>query len=58
LPPANTGNISEKGRKKNLDKVFFTKDLKSAKIYADRAKRSVAYIQNQKTVHWNHRPWA
>ena len=41
LPPSETGNVSEKGRKKNLDKVFFTKDLGSAKIYAGRAKHSL-----------------
>jgi hypothetical protein len=37
LPPDQTEKISEKGRKKNLDKVFFTKDIGSAKIYAGRA---------------------
>jgi hypothetical protein len=37
LPPNETEKISEKGRKKNLDKVFFTKDYGSAKIYAGRA---------------------
>jgi hypothetical protein len=37
LPPDQTDKISEKGRKKNLDKVFFTKDIGSAKIYAGRA---------------------
>ena len=37
LPPNKTFVISEKGRKKNLDSVFFTKDKKSAKIYAKRA---------------------
>lgn len=41
LPPAETGEISEKGRKKNLDKVFFTLDKGSAKIYAGRAKQSL-----------------
>lgn len=40
LPPSKTGKISEKGRKKNLDVVFFTKDPMSAKIYADRAVNS------------------
>jgi hypothetical protein len=40
LPPSKTDNISEKGRKKNLDKVFFTKNYKSAKIYAGRSKNS------------------
>ena len=37
LPPAVTGVIEEVGRKKNLDKVFFTSDLGSARIYAGRA---------------------
>jgi hypothetical protein len=41
LPPLKTGKISERGRKKNLDKVFFTKDLGSAKIYAGRAKHAL-----------------
>lgn len=41
LPPSKTGRQSEKGRKKNLDKVFVTKDLGSAKIYAGRAKQSL-----------------
>ena len=41
LPPDETNVISEKGRKKNLDKVFFTKDLKSAMIYAKRAVRQL-----------------
>ena len=36
-PPSETGNISEKGRKKNLDRVFMTKDKGSANIYAGRA---------------------
>lgn len=44
LPPTITRIISEKSRKKNLDKVFFTKDPKSAKIYADRAKNSLGGI--------------
>lgn len=38
--PNATGVISEKGRKKNLDRVFFTKDRGLAKIYAGRACRS------------------
>lgn len=46
--PIETGNISEKGRKRNLDKVFFTTDVGSAKIYAGRARPSLgsgkAYI--------------
>lgn len=37
LPPQETNRIQEFGRKKNLDKVFFTKDIGSAKIYAQRA---------------------
>jgi len=41
LPPNTQGNLSEKGRKKNLDKIFFTKDIKSAKIYAGRAYNSL-----------------
>tara|TARA_R110000744_G_scaffold9052_9_gene29498 strand:+ start:525 stop:836 length:312 start_codon:yes stop_codon:yes gene_type:complete len=38
-PPVEHGlEIQERGRKKNLDKVFITKDIGSAKIYAGRAK--------------------
>lgn len=37
LPPKETGNVQEKGRKKNLDRVFFTTDPESAEIYAGRA---------------------
>lgn len=37
LPPNETSVIQEVGRKKNLDKVFFTKTQKSAQIYAGRA---------------------
>ena len=37
LPPINTGVLSEVGRKKNLNKVFFTTSYKSALIYAQRA---------------------
>lgn len=40
LAPSKTGKVSEKGRKKNLDVVFFTKDPKSALIYAGRAVQS------------------
>lgn len=40
LPPSKTGRVSEKGRKVNLDKVFFTKDPRSALIYAGRAVQS------------------
>lgn len=40
LPPEHTNVISEKGRKRNLDRVFFTKDIGLAKIYAGRAARS------------------
>jgi hypothetical protein len=32
-----TNNLSEKGRKKNLDKIFFTDSIKYAQIYAGRA---------------------
>ena len=41
LPPEMTDTISEKGRKKNLDRVFFTKDRGLAKVYARRAARSI-----------------
>lgn len=41
LPPSKTGKVSEKGRKKNLDMVFFTKDPRSALIYAGRAVQSL-----------------
>lgn len=41
LPPTETGKLSESGRKKNLNLVFFTKDPRSALIYAGRAARSL-----------------
>ncbi|QPI13932.1 hypothetical protein MYO4S_00176 [Serratia phage 4S] len=41
LPPDETDTISEKGRKKNLGRVFFTKDKGLAQIYAGRAARSI-----------------
>ena len=45
VPPKEHGfEISEKGRKKNLDKVFFTSDVGSAKIYARRAVNSYGGI--------------
>jgi hypothetical protein len=47
--PACTGVIQEAGRKKNLDKVFFTKDLGSAKIYAGRAGN--AFGSNERYVY-------
>lgn len=37
LPPNESNKLSEVGRNKNLDKVFFTKDKKSALIYAAKA---------------------
>ena len=37
IPPEDSGFLQEEGRKKNLDKVFFTTDLGSARIYAGRA---------------------
>lgn len=37
LPPTKTTLLAELGRKKNLDKVFFTLDFNSAGIYADKA---------------------
>ena len=41
-PPKEHGlEIQEKGRKKNLDKVFITNDIGSAKIYAGRAKNAL-----------------
>lgn len=40
-PPESTGVISESGRNKNLDRVFFTKDKGLARIYAGRASRSL-----------------
>jgi len=39
LPPEGTSNIQEIGRKKNLDKVFFTISSSSARIYSGRAVR-------------------
>lgn len=39
LPPDETNRLSELGRKKNLDRVFFTADLGSARIYAGKAVR-------------------
>lgn len=41
FPPSVTGVISEKGRNKNLDKIFFTQDIGLAKIYAGRASKSI-----------------
>lgn len=41
LPPETSGTISEKGRNKNLDRVFFTEDLGLAKVYAGRAAKSI-----------------
>jgi hypothetical protein len=40
-PPEETGVLSETGRKKNLDRVFFTEDIGLAKIYAGRAAKSI-----------------
>lgn len=37
LPPEASNKLSEVGRKKNLDKVFFTRDRRSAEIYAHKA---------------------
>lgn len=37
LPPVNSGRQQEESRKKNLDRVFFTRDIKLARIYAGRA---------------------
>ena len=41
LPPNVTGILSEKGRNRNLDRVFFTRDLGLARIYAGRAARAL-----------------
>ncbi|QXG07629.1 hypothetical protein [Erwinia phage Snitter] len=41
VPPVESGVLSEDGRKKNLDRVFFTTDIGLARIYAGRAARSV-----------------
>ena len=41
IPPNDSKTISQKGRKKNLDRVFFTTDIGLAKIYAGRAVRSI-----------------
>lgn len=41
LPPDTTNTLSEQGRKKNLNRIFFTKDIGLAKIYAGRACRSL-----------------
>lgn len=41
LPPQVTQVMQERGRKKNLDKVFFTSDYKSAIVYAGRAGNSI-----------------
>lgn len=41
MPAAETGTLSERGRKRNLDRVFFTRDLGLARIYAGRAARSL-----------------
>lgn len=49
LPPNETLKLSEKGRKKNLDKIFLTKDFGLAKIYAGRAKNS--FNSNMKFVY-------
>ena len=37
LPPEQSERLAEVGRKKNLNKVFFTRDYKSAEIYAKKA---------------------
>lgn len=37
LPPEQTTKLSEVGRKRNLNKVFFTRDPRSAESYAHKA---------------------
>lgn len=41
LPPEVSNTLSEKGRKKNLGRIFFTEDLGLARIYAGRTSRSL-----------------
>lgn len=41
IPPFETGVLSEKGRNKNLNRVFFTEDIGLAKIYSGRAAKSI-----------------
>lgn len=41
LPPEVSNTLSEKGRNKNLNRIFFTEDLGLAKIYAGRASKSI-----------------
>ena len=41
LPPQTSRVISQRGRKKNLDRVFMTTDLGLARIYAGRAAYSL-----------------
>lgn len=41
LPPVAFETLSEKGRNKNLDRIFFTEDLGLAKVYAGRASKSL-----------------
>lgn len=41
LPPSASSVLSEKGRNKNLDRIFFTEDIGLAKIYAGRAAKSI-----------------
>ncbi|EQA7786796.1 hypothetical protein ACX818_001390 [Acinetobacter baumannii] len=41
LPPEVSNTLSEKGRNKNLNRVFFTEDIGLAKIYAGRAAKSI-----------------
>lgn len=41
LPPTETAVLSEKGRKKNLNRVFLTQDAGLARIYAGRAAKSI-----------------
>lgn len=50
LPPTVTGCIQEVGRKKNLNKVFFTTSYKSAMIYAKRAANQYGGIPRVLTV--------
>lgn len=39
VPYSQSGNVTEPGRKKNLDRIFLTPDFSYAKVYAGRAVR-------------------
>ena len=41
IPPNDSKFLSEVGRTKNLDRIFFTKDIGLAKIYAGRTSKLI-----------------